>query len=97
MMYVFMECAKLGLFVLALLTGIIFFLEGCISTKVSVINDEIPCIMTTTAIDILPGENFYDRTVIDCAKWEGDGTDTDSSDKQETSDTAVFDDFPDDG
>jgi hypothetical protein len=67
-----MEVAKLGLFVLVLLSGIIFALEGCVSTKVSVLHDEMPCIMTTVEVDILPGKNFYDRTVIDCTKMGGD-------------------------
>jgi hypothetical protein len=101
-MYTIMECAKLGLFVLALLTGIIFCLEGCLSTKVTVIHDEIPCIMTQTNVDILPGKDFYDRTVIDCSAWDEDGndgtdTDTDSGDQRGASAQAGGDDFPNDG
>lgn len=102
-MYTIMECAKLGLFVLALLTGIIFCLEGCLSTKVTVIHDEIPCIMTQTNIDMIPGKDFYDRTVIDCSAWDDDGTDdgtdtdTDSGDQRGASAQAGGDDFPNDG
>ena len=98
-MYTIMECAKLGLFVLALLTGIIFCLEGCLSTKITVIHDEIPCIMTQTDVDILPGKDFYDRTVIDCSAWkDGDPTaDSDSGDQRGASTPPVIDDFPNDG
>jgi hypothetical protein len=68
-----MERAKLGLFVLALLTGIIFALEGCISTSVSVLHDEIPCILTKTEFDLFPSQiMLYEKTVIDCSRMGGD-------------------------
>jgi hypothetical protein len=68
-MYMFIECAKLGLFVLALLTTIIFFMEGCMSTNVRILHDEIPCVMTETHFGVWQGNSIYERQQIDCSEW----------------------------
>lgn len=48
--------------------AIIILLPGCATTKVSVIHDEIPCVIVQTEIDLVPGlERIYEKTTIDCA------------------------------
>ena len=68
-MYMFIECAKLGLFVLALLTGIIFWLEGCMSTQVRILHDEIPCVITETQLGVWQGNSLFERQKINCEDW----------------------------
>ena len=68
-MYFFMECAKLGLFVLVLLSGIIFCLEGCMTTQVRILHDEIPCVLTETHFGVWQGNALFEKTKVDCEEW----------------------------
>ena len=49
--------------------GIIFFMEGCMSTNVRIIHDEIPCVMTETHFGVWQGNSIYERQQIDCSDW----------------------------
>ena len=65
-MIAIMECAKLGLFVLALLTGCIFALEGCASQNVLVIDDDAKCVIAGTELNLLGNKAVYEQIKIDC-------------------------------
>ena len=64
------DCLKLLALVVLILALPVWFLEGCITTRVTVVHPEIPCVITNTDLGVFDSGQIFEHTSIDCKEAE---------------------------